>query len=551
MCKRALCFLLSAIFLLGLVGCALPDPVDISAEIMVDTTDGEVAITGYPGSEEHVSLPDEINGQPVTLITPAFVAGKTYKSVKLPAAIDTYARRGDEFVLCADGDEKKIPINEHTAPGIYCRFFNTESIHINGVSYKSKINKDLTFSDLKNIRWKYVGPHKGESVVAYFVFENEDFFKVSFEGKSTSVMIDYEMKGQTVEFKIYEGTSFGSEPPSTTYIMEKIGNSLVLWDENVILYPTDDKEPEPESDDVWEYQDIGNNEVMITGYNGNAAIVHFPTSLHGKTVRRISSSIADDYAFANVTGLGPFNFLSYEATTGLYTLDCNGEGFMMRGTLERFYSLCKFFNTDELIVSDRHCTYDAALKQEIILDCTWSAAGDEDHPNNLRIEFLADGGFTFEELGDEGAVRTVTGRHTISGDNITVITDSGETLVFEYMGDSVICWGGSSIFDGTTAADDNAYFELDTVTDQQIGWNATWEAPQGENGPIHGHVLQFDMVKGKVTVTPGSVGECIPAGTYSYKIRGRYTTLTSDKGETYILTAKYMTLVDPFGNEYC
>lgn len=549
--KRLLALILVFGSLLALAGCALPDPVDITEELTVDTSGDTVEITGYPGDEKHVSLPDEINGQPVTIITPAFVEGKTYESVKLPSAIDTYARRGDEFILCADSDEQQIPINEHTAPGIYCRFFNTGSIHINGVNYKSKIHKDLAFSDLKGIRWKYVGTYKDEPIVVYIEFINETFFSLSREGKTISHMFDYELKGNTVVFKIYEGTSFGSEPPSTTYTLEKIGNSLVMWDQDVIFYPTSDEKPKPEPESVWEYEDLGNDQVMITGYNGNAAIVDFPDTLKGKTVLRVSSSIADDYHFTHISGLNTFNFLSFDPATGLYTLDCIGEGIMMNGTLDRFNSLCKFFNTDRLIIYDKQRTYDANLRQETIVDCQWRALGDESNPFGWTIEFFADGRFVYEENGEEEVSSTWAGNYALNGDKIEVTKEDGTKFTFDYMGDSVVCWGGSPAFFGTPFTNASIKFELETITLQMFGWgHTTWRAPQGVEEPAHGNVLEFSVSGSTVTVTTDGKSQCIPAGTYQYKINGRYTTLTSDTGETYVLTAKYLTFVDEFGNEY-
>ncbi|MBR5615417.1 MAG: leucine-rich repeat domain-containing protein, partial [Clostridia bacterium] len=76
----------------------------------VKLTDGTMMITGYSGNEETVTVPDEIDGVPVTVIGEgAFAQNPTVEHVILPDSVTTIQR--EAFASCSNLILVKIPQN--------------------------------------------------------------------------------------------------------------------------------------------------------------------------------------------------------------------------------------------------------------------------------------------------------------------------------------------------------------------------------------------------------------------------------------------------------
>ncbi|MDD4431833.1 MAG: leucine-rich repeat domain-containing protein, partial [Bacteroidales bacterium] len=102
--KSYVVFLALFLFLSSLSAFAATPVSDFTYEIL----EGQVTITGYTGSDEHVVIPSEIEGQPVTeLGRRAFRENTQAKSFVLP---DSLRRIGDQcFMLCENLETIEIP----------------------------------------------------------------------------------------------------------------------------------------------------------------------------------------------------------------------------------------------------------------------------------------------------------------------------------------------------------------------------------------------------------------------------------------------------------
>src|SRR6266403_63548 len=92
-------------------------PAVVQAQFNYTTNNGAITITGYTGPGGGVTIPDTINGYPVTSIgDSAFYYSSTVTSVTIPNSVTSI---GDEaFYYCTNLTSVTIP-NSVTSIGIY------------------------------------------------------------------------------------------------------------------------------------------------------------------------------------------------------------------------------------------------------------------------------------------------------------------------------------------------------------------------------------------------------------------------------------------------
>ncbi len=544
MFKKYLIAIISVICMVSmLVGCGAPKGVDVSKDLMF-TVEGDFAVlSSYPGSEENIIIPEKLGGKPVTMIMPSFAEGKTFKSVVLPSQISNYAITDSGYALCANGQgEKQIPINQFTAAGVYCSFFNTNSIWVNGKKYKYDAEKALTAKQLDGI-WQTTCEVNGENTVVYLEFLGDGKqLRISREGKTIKYLFDYTVKDGKIDFEVYEmgSASFGTSPnipKGDIYQIERIGDALIIWEENIIFYPMKDLEKlKPESTDVWVYEKCDGG-IMITGYKGSAAIPSFPTEIDGQEVRWIKSTVADDYNFTNIS-INTFDFFKV-GDDGYYYFNTFGgyDVIQLRSDLARFSAYCKFFGKDSLIVNDRVYSYNPENATfDDYSGIYWTADGDENHPASISLDFVDK---TKVELTDNEDETSVLGTYTFSKGVITV-TIAGKKAELEFLGDSLICWKGSEIFANTLGTGMLTFDLPYYMSYNGLGNSGTW------GSDVHGNTLTF---KGVEVTVKSDGSSAVPSGTYNYRIRGNKLVFTGGN-KSYTVKINYYELIDEAGNIY-
>ncbi len=528
-----------------LVGCSAPKGVDVSDDLKF-TVDGDfVVLDSYPGNEENIVIPAELDGKQITKILPSFVVGKNFKSVVLPSQISNYTETESGFALCSIGQgDKQIPINQFTAPGVYCNFFNTNSIWVNGKKYNYDAEKVLTAKALKGI-WQTTCQVGGEDSVVYLEFSgNGKQLQISREGKTIKYLFDYTIKDGKISFEVYNmsGGSFSaSNKPSNEkgefYEMERIGDALVMWDENIIFYPAKDLEKlKPESTDVWVYEKCEGG-IMITGYKGSAAIPTFPFEIDGQTVRWIKSTVADDYNFTNIS-INTFDFFKVGDDGHYYLNSFGGYDVVQLGSgLSRHAAYCMFFGKDSIIANDRVYSYNPKnAKFEDFTEVYWTALGNENHPTSIELDFVDETRVRFTDFQDE---TIITGTYTFNNGILTV-SINGKIAKLELLGDKLVCWKGSELFENSLGSG-MLTFELPLA----MSYNGFANSDLWAND-THGNTLKFESLN---VIVNSDGSSAIPSGKYSYRISGNKLLLSSGD-KTYTLRMKYYNLVDDAGNVY-
>lgn len=545
MFKKYLMAIISVLcMVLLLVGCGAPKTVDVSRDLRY-TINGEAAVLdSYPGDEESIKIPESLGGKLVSVIMPSFAAGKSFKAVELPKQLNSYAFTDSGFAICTSDfkSEKVVPINQFTAKGVYCRFFNTDSIWVNGKKYKYDAEKALTTKQLDGI-WQTTCEVNGENTVVYLEFLGDGKqLRISREGKTIKYLFDYTVKDGKIEFEVYEmgAASFGGSSSTSkgeVHEIERIGDALIMWEENIIFYPMKDLEKlKPESTDVWVYEKCDGG-IMITGYNGSAAIPSFPTEIDGQEVRWIKSTVADSFDFTNIN-INTFDFFK-KGDDGYFYLNSFGgyDVIQLRSDLARFSAYCKFFGKETIIVNDRVYNYNPANATfEDYSGINWTADGDENHPSSISLDFVDK---TRVKLTDNEDETGLFGTYGFNNGIITV-TIGGKKAELEFLGDSLICWKGSEIF-ANTLGTDMVIFNLPySMTYNGFGNSGTW------GSDTHGNIITF---KGMQVNVKSDGSSSVPSGDYSYRIMGNKLVI-SGGGKSYTLKIKYNDLIDESGNTY-
>lgn len=537
-----------------LVGCGAPTAVDVSDDLEF-TVNGDTAVLDtYPGDETSIIIPETLGGKPVTAILPSFTEGKQFKAVKLPTTLTTYAMTENGFAICNSQFEsnKKLPINEFTAKGIYCDFFHTDSIWVNGQKYTFNAEKALTAKSLTSTTWKASCELKGEAAVVYLEFFSDGKqFRVSREGKTISHIFDYTVEDGKIVFEDYTTGASGQlsaapGPAGEMYEIERIGDALVIWQDNIIFYPVKELDKaKPESTDVWEYEKADRG-IMITGYKGMAPIPQFPTEIDGKEVCYIKSTVADDYNFANIS-INTFDFFEKRDDGYLYLNSFGGgNSIHLTNELTRQAAYCEFFGKESMVVNDRVYRYspdDYTVDDYAGID--WIADGNEKHPGSIALELHKNGQ---AKLVDHDTDETQSGTFTYENGLIR-LSIGGQTAELTFTGDSLVCWKKAPLF-ADILGDELIVFELPYYMTLQGFVNSTnaWKWHADFCGDTPAHDSSFTIENWSI-ILDADANSPIPSGTYDFKLQGNRLLLIGN-GNTYTMRFDGSRLVDSAGNVY-
>lgn len=283
--KRIFGLVLALLLMLALAACSsASNPVDISEDLNCQIQNGGALIDRYDGNEKHVLIPDYLEGAKVTQIAQSFATGKIFDSVTLPERIQgcCFDENG-QMVLTTYSDSGVVPINEKTAPWIYCSFFGTNSIQVNQVKYEYDVQTAVTDGNI-------VGEWTDGETLYTFAADG----KITINAGSEHFEGTWQRQGSTVTMHMSEADFDDSDLD-----MEYCGGTLISWEYGAVLYQG--KVPaEPE------YNEGGNGgggygpvdeqisgdfvytevegEVWLMKYIGTDPVVHIPTTVEGKPV---------------------------------------------------------------------------------------------------------------------------------------------------------------------------------------------------------------------------------------------------------------------------
>lgn len=465
------------LMILSFAGCSLPDPVDISSDIQYDSTDNGAALTDYPGEEKHILIPEEVNGTPVTRIEKSFAEGKNFQSVTLPTSLNFYCIEDGKEVLTSEPTEgsRSLRITTANAAGVYCRFFGTNSIHINGVQHKEDTSK-LSFNDLKG-EWSASHTWEGEEIQVGLEFRSEQTLAIQPSHMINTFAYDYTIEGNTFTFVLWTGPTGMINPDEVSQYekpvtFERFGDTLVCWEEGITFFRGKSSHiEEPEGEDVWVWEELDDGTVMITGYTGNARHLEFPIALDGKDVTLIRDTIANGYDCKQVSVHG-FNFILKKPDGHYYLTNGTVDGQFQfigghigmnspKGREEA--ALCRFFKTTSIKLANTALSFDPnALTAEDYLG-TWGVAV-PDTEDYYYIYFFSNGGAEIHKNCESENPVCTYGTYTLNKDQITLSVE-GKTATLDYYGERLVCWENTNLFGGEQV--------LDLVADEALPFHST------------------------------------------------------------------------------
>lgn len=290
--KKIFAFILMAFLIVSLVACnSTFTPVDITDEAVGQVDEGKMTLSSYRGNEKNIKIPDYMEGAPVSSIEQSFAEGKTFESVVLPERIQgCYRDENRKFVLTTWAEDGVVPINEKTAPWIYCSFFGVSSIKVNEEEYSCDTVNAVT----------------DEMIVGEWRMKGDVLFTFTADGKI--IMSDGTVRYEGVWLRKDSSITIHMDADfdSNDIVMEYCGGCLVIWDYGVILYqgdvPADPVYKETNSGDNTAFEDFVSGDysyterdggICIWSYNGTDSVVHIPETLDGKTVIALEMSAKD------------------------------------------------------------------------------------------------------------------------------------------------------------------------------------------------------------------------------------------------------------------
>lgn len=532
---------------------------DISDSVHYTTQDGYAALTGFDGSEENVLIPETLNDASVELILSTFAEGKTLKNVKLPQTINAFVRIDGSLALCKSTIENSVSLDAGNMPQVFCEFFGTDSITVNGVKYST--GAEASELDLSG-EWKNVDVIFGVKHVQTYTFSNNGTVTCTADGETFSGT--YEVKDGRLLITLGDDSAE----------FEIIGQTLVCWELGISLSTKDATDYAQTSDSGWDYIVTPSGYAQLTGYRGNDAVVAFPVTVDGYEVGSIHSSVADTYDFkeitynghGNIRFAGQFNLLHYNELTDDYILYTwvNTDGNAIKqltttgvtGTISiAAEAYCKFFKTDKITIDGREYTSDTAkaLTEEDVIG-RWRPIPDKDRAEMLLA--LHPGGIAelhcYENEYERGCTKCRTGTYSISGTTVNVVFDDGG-LILDYFGSSFVSWAENDLLLETTAR--TAVSEFKRATREG------WKEPFVHITPItivdkyipftdDPHMLNYLSFNadGSATITLAHLDWFDK--TVSYTFKDGKTVILSDGivTETLILDTEY--IEDSIGNTY-
>ncbi len=532
---------------------------DISDSVKYTTQNGYAVLTGFDSNEKNISVSDTLNGVPVELILSSFAEGKTLKNVKLPQAINSFVRIDGELALCKSTIENSVLLDKGNMSQVFCEFFGTDSITVNGVKYST--GAEASEIDLSG-EWKNVDVIFGVKHIQTYTFSDDGTVTCTADGETFSGT--YELK----DGKLF--VVLGDDSAE----FEIIGETLVCWEHGISLSTKDATDYAQQSDTGWDYIVTPSGYAQLTGYRGNDEVVAFPVTVDGYEVGSIHSSVADTYNFkeitynghGNIRFAGQFNLIHYNEQTDDYILYTwvNTDGNAIKQlTVTGFggttsiaaEAYCRFFKTDKITIDGREYTSDTAksLTEEDVIG-RWRPIPDHNRAEMLLA--LHAGGlaelhsYASEEQGD--CTKCRTGTYSISGTTVNVTFDDG-TLRLEYFGSMFISWAENDLLLETTARTEVVEFKRST----REGWKEPFVhitpitivdkyIPFTDDTQMLNY-LSFNA-DGSATVTLAHLDWFDKTVTYTFK--DERTVILSDGAvtETLILDMEY--IEDTVGNGY-
>ena len=289
--KKILAFVFAVFLVISLVACnSVSNPVDITNDAVGQVEGGKMSLSSYSGNEKNIKIPDYMEGVPVSSIEQSFAEGKAFESVVLPERIQgCYRDENGKLVLTTWSDDGVVPINEKTAPWIYCSFFGVSSIQVNGEKYSCDTGNAVT-----------------DAMIVAEWTDGETVYVLDADYTLTIHAGDDQLEGtwqrQDSQITMHMDADFDDNE----LVMEYCGGCLVSWDYCAVLYQGDvPAEPEQSggsdngnlsSDEIvsgdFTYMDTDFG-VIILSYNGTDSVVDIPDTLDGKTVTGLQMNCHD------------------------------------------------------------------------------------------------------------------------------------------------------------------------------------------------------------------------------------------------------------------
>ena len=553
--------LMFCISIFAFVGCgnAEIEYADISDSVKYTTQGGCAVLTGFDGNEENVSVPETLNGAPIELILSTFAEGKTLKNVKLPQTINAFVRIDGNLALCKGTIENSVSLDAGNMTQVFCEFFGTDSITVNGVKYSTEA--EAPELDLSG-EWKNVDVIFGVKHVQTYTFSNDGTVTCIADGETFGGA--YELKDGKILMTLGDDSAE----------FEIIGQTLVCWELGISLSTKDATDYAQTSEEGWDYIVTPSGYAQLTGYRGNDAVVAFPVTVDGYEVGSIHSSVADTYDFkeltynghGNIRFAGQFNLLHHNELTGDYILYTwvNTDGNAVKQLTVTGYggtksmaaeAYCRFFKTDKITIDGREYTSDTAkaVTEEDVIG-RWRPVPDRNRAEMLLA--LHPGGIAelhcYESDYRDVCTKCRTGTYSISGTTVNVVFDDG-ALRLEYFGSSFISWAENELLLETT--------ERTAVVEFNRSTREGWKEPFVHITPItivdkyvpftdDQHMLNYLSFNadGSATVTLAHLDWFDKTVTYTFK--DERTVILSDGTvtETLILGMEY--IEDSIGNTY-
>ena len=283
------------LFVLAILGAVLlaacSSSTNIADDVIGQVEGGKMSLSAYSGNEKNIEIPNYIEGAPVSSIQQSFAEGKAFESVVLPERIQgCYKDENGKLVLTTWSENGVIPINEKTAPWIFCSFFGTTDIKVNGIKYSCDTEKAVT----------------DEMIVGEWRMKGDSLYTFTADGKIVMSDQDIHYEGTWQRQNNSVSLHMDADFDDNNLIMEYCGGCLVSWDYYAVLY-----QGEVPADPVYEETNNGDNTVFdevvsgdftyfeedggitIWAYNGSDPVVHIPEKLDGKTVVALEMTAND------------------------------------------------------------------------------------------------------------------------------------------------------------------------------------------------------------------------------------------------------------------
>ncbi len=452
--KKVTAIILSILFILAFAGCSEDvEHVDISNAVQHSLQDGKMTLNGFEGNHKNISIPGSVNGTSVDILSPSFADGKTVESVELPKQISAFVRLDDGLALCTSSVSDSVSLNKGNAAAVFCEFFNTDSVTVNGVVYSKPAAPDLSGE------WKNVDIINGVRYTQVYTFANG---KVTCTSDSEAFEGTYEIKDGKLLVTIEDDVAE----------FEFMGEELICWEYDIVLSTKDAEDYAETSDTGWSYIVTPSGYAQLVGYHGTETNVTIPQSIDGYVVGSINSRVADTYNFTSISysgeGGAPFiadyNSLYYDAINGNYILYNWNSGAKDSIPLRQYSAIdggwditseayCRFFKQSKITIDGKEYTGSSAnmIAESDVVAC-WQPipmAGYGSMLLSLYENGVAELHY-FQSDDSDNCSKCRLGRYSIEGHQVIVTFDDG-SLMLEYFDTVCFSWGENELLSAITS----------------------------------------------------------------------------------------------------